>query len=104
MAVTSILTSCGIAVYDGHFQQVVTQVAVRPGAASAIDNTMVDTGGHAQHVHSDYNPLSSTLSNSFQYQSPVIGPRRRSQHKQLMRTLEQGGRHAFDDAFMPILS
>lgn len=109
MAVTSILTSCGVAVYDGQFSQVAIQFSARARVASeSVTFTSSDVGsssaGHAQHVHSDYNPLGHTLSASFQYKSPTLHPRRRRNIKQLLNSLEQGGRHAFDDVFMPIIS
>lgn len=99
----SIVTSCGVAIYDGQFVRV---AAGTDGFHSTDAGTMVDSGAsHSQHVHSDYNPLNSMLGNSFHYQSPSIAPRRRSHYKELLRTLEMGGgRHAFDDVYMPILS
>lgn len=98
MALTSILTSCGVTVYDSQFTQAVSHVAARAGAT-----TTPDTGGHSPHVHSDYNPLSSLINNSFHHNAAVIGPRKRSHHKKLFELFEDPGRHAFDDVFMPKL-
>ena len=104
MALVGILTSCGVAVYDGQFVRVAAQSSVHASSLVTID-VHADTGtGHVQHAHSDYNPSGSTLSNSFQYPSPSVAPRRRSHHKQLLKMLEFGGRHAFDDTHMPLFT
>lgn len=104
MALTSILTSCGVAVYDGQFVRVIAQSNVRTATVVNVDIHADASAAHVQHVHNDYNPSNSTLSNSFQYQSPSVAPRRRNHYKQLLKMLEQGGRHAFDDIFMPVIS
>jgi len=105
IAFLSIITSCGVAIYDGQF----TRLAAEPvsgvrgaGLVSTHDSTDISVI-HTQHVHSDYNPTGSMLTNSFHYQSPSVAPRRH--HKELLRILEVGGgRHAFDDAYLPLLS
>ena len=56
-----------------------------------------------QHTHVDYGSLNNMLTNSFSYQSPSIHPRRDSHHGQLLRTLEMGTRHAFDNANLPMI-
>lgn len=107
IALISIVTSFGVAIYDGQFTRLAAESvsgARGAGLMSAHDTTDVSTG-HTQHVHSDYNPTGSMLTNSFHYQSPSVAPRRRSHHKELLRILEIGsGRHAFDDAHLPIIS
>lgn len=107
IAFISIVTSCGVAVYDGQFSRLAAESvsgARGAGFMSAHDSTDISMG-HTQHVHSDYNPAGSMLTNSFHYQSPSVTPRRRSHHKELLRILEVGGgRHAFDDAYLPLLS
>lgn len=105
MALVGILTSCGVAVYDGQFVRVAAQSSVRSTNSLVTVDVHTDPGAaHVQHAHSDYNPSGSTLSNSFQYPSPSVTPRRRSHHKQLLKMLEIGGRHAFNDIHMPLLS
>lgn len=107
VALISITTSCGVAIYDGQFTRLAAESvsgARGAGLMSAHDNADI-SAGHTQHVHSDYNPTGSMLTNSFHYQSPSVAPRRRSHHKELLRILEiGGGRHAFDDAHLPIIS
>jgi len=107
VALVSIVTSCGVAIYDGQFTRLAAESvsgARGAGLMSAHDSTDI-SAGHAQHVHSDYNPTGSMLTNSFHYQSPSVAPRRRSHHKELLRILEiGGGRHAFDDVHLPIIS
>jgi hypothetical protein len=107
VALLSIITSCGVAIYDGQFTRLAAESISGVRAAntvSAHDSTDISIG-HTQHVHSDYNPVGSMLNNSFHYQSPSIAPRRRSHHKELLRILEIGsGRHAFDDVNLPMIS
>lgn len=107
IALISIVTSCGVAIYDGQFTRLAAESvsgARGAGLTSAHDSADI-SAGHAQHVHSDYNPTGSMLTNSFHYQSPSVAPRRRSHHKELLRILELGGgRHAFDDVNLPIIS
>ena len=102
MALVSILTSCGVAVYDGQFVRVVAESSTHAAALTVLDVHSDASAAHSQHVHSEYNAMGSSLSNSFQYQSPTVAPRRH--HKQLLKMLEQTGRHAFGDAHLPLLS
>lgn len=101
MAITSILTSCGVTVYDSQFAQAVSHVSAHPTAISS--NNTNDGGAHSPHVHTDYNPLSSLINNTFHHNTSVIGPRKRSQHKRIIQMFEEEGRHAFDDILMPKL-
>lgn len=107
VALLSIVTSCGVAIYDGQFTRLAAESISAARAANVVsthDSTDI-SAGHTQHVHSDYNPVGSMLNNSFHYQSPSITPRRRSHHKELLRILEIGsGRHAFDDVNLPVIS
>lgn len=104
MALVSITTSCGVAVYDSQFVRVAAQSSVHASSLVTLDTHIDTSSAHSQHVHNDYNPLGSTLSNSFHYQSPAIAPRRRSRHKRVLKMLQVPGRHAFDDIHMPVLS
>ncbi len=107
IALISIITSLGVTIYDGQFTRLAAESvsgARTANLASTHDSTDI-SAGHTQHVHSDYNPVGSMMSNSFHYQSPSVAPRRRSHHKELLRILETGGgRHAFGDVHLPILS
>ena len=107
VALLSIVTSCGVAIYDGQFTRLAAESISGARVANTInahDSTDISVS-HTQHVHSDYNPVGSMLNNSFHYQSPSIAPRRRSHHKELLRILEIGsGRHAFDDVNLPVIS
>ncbi len=105
-AFVSILTSFGVTIHDTHLDQLVARSETRPAIVAyrePDDQTPTKPLGSGQHAHVDYNPLSQSLSNTFAYQSPSIAPRRDSHHKQLLTQIEQGGRHAFDNANLPIL-
>lgn len=108
VATLSLMLSFGILSHDSHIEQVYT-TALSHAASSAYaeaeqqipQNSLPEM--RAQHTHADYNPSGGMLANSFTYQSPSIAPRRDSHHKTLMRLLEIGGRHAFDNANLPIV-
>jgi hypothetical protein len=111
VATLSLALSFGILTHDTHIDKAyATALAsgrsphgyTEAGQLSALQPIEEMRGN--QHTHTSYNPLRSTLANSFTYQSPSIGPRRDSHHKQLLRTLEVAGRHAFDNANLPIIS
>jgi len=107
VALISIITSFGVAIYDGQFTRLAVESVsgARGAGLMSIHDSADMSSGHTQHVHSDYNPTGSMLTNSFHYQSPSVAPRRRSHHKELLRILEMGsGRHAFDDVQLPIIS
>jgi hypothetical protein len=105
----SVTLSLGVLAHDAHAEQVYATVQSTTGNTGAyteaeqqIPQRPLDEM-RAQHTHVDYNPLGSTLANSFTYQSPSIAPRKDSHHGHLLRTLEEGGRHAFDNANLPII-
>ncbi len=105
MALLSVLTSVGLAIHDTHVDQALATTTVRPAIVSYEEPEQqspkpLGGGGHA---HIDYNPLSQALNKTFAYPNPTIAPRRDSHIKQLVRTLEMGGRHAFDNANLPLL-
>lgn len=106
----SVTLSLGVLTHDVHAEKVYATAASAVGAASAyaeaeqqIPQRFLEDIRGGQHTHTNYNPLSSTLANSFTYQSPSIAPRKDSHHGYLLRTLEEGGRHAFDNANLPII-
>jgi len=109
LAAVSIILSFGVVAHDAHAEGVYTAmnsvISSSPYAEAEqqIPQKSIDDMRGGQHAHVTDNPLSSTFANSFAYQSPSIAPRRDSHHKQLLRLLEQSGRHAFDNANLPII-
>ena len=110
MACLSLTLSFGIFTHDVRAEQVYTTVtarhAIRVHSAPekrAPYKPSDDTHTRAQHTHVDYSSLNNMLTNSFSYQSPSIHPRRGSHHGQLLRMLEIGSRHAFDNANLPLI-
>ena len=105
----SVVLSFGVLTHDTHAEKVYTTISAVGGASAyaeaeqQIPQRSLDEIRTGQHTHVSDNPLSNTLANSFSYQSPSIAPRRDSHHKQLLHTLEIGGRHAFDNANLPII-
>lgn len=109
VAALSVTLSFGVFAHDTHVDKAyATATSHTVGTFADADQQLIQRpvedmrGG--QHAHTNYNPLRSTLRNSFTYQSPSIGPRRDSHHKELLRTLEIGGRHAFDNVNLPIIT
>ena len=105
-ALLSLLTSVGIVVHDTRVDHLVARSTPRTALVAyrePDDHTPTKPLGGGQHAHVDYNPLSQSLSNTFSYQNPSIAPRRESHHKQLLRQIEMGGRHAFDNTNLPLL-
>ncbi len=106
MTAISLVTACGVFMHDGRVDRA-TLTAINPGAhqVSLSATTylrfkdFVDTDAH---THPDHNTGKSLFS-GFQYQSPSMAPRRDSHHKQILRILETGGRHAFDNTNLPLL-
>lgn len=109
LAALSVILSFGLFAHDARVERVYAVVS-SVGASSAyaeaeqqVPQKSLEDMRSGQHTHVAYNPLSNTLANSFAYQSPSIAPRRDSHHKQLLRLLEESGRHAFDNANLPII-
>jgi len=108
VACLSLTLSFGVLVHDVRVEQVYATVisgattGAYPEAEQRIPQKPIDDL-RAQHTHVDYDPLNNMLTNSFSYQAPSITPRRDSHHGQLLRTLEMGSRHAFDNANLPIM-
>jgi len=109
LAALSVILSCGVLAHDAHAEGVyaaihsVSNSSAYAEAEQQIPQKSLEDMRGGQHTHVAYNPLSNTLENSFAYQSPSIAPRRDSHHKQLLHLLEQSGRHAFDNANLPII-
>lgn len=100
MTSLSLLLSFGIFVHDSHVDKAYSN---NHGDIQAITQRPIEES-RTPHVHPEFNPMGATLSKSFAYQNPSIAPRRDSHHKELLRILESGGRHAFDNATLPIVS
>lgn len=110
VATLSMTLSFGILSHDSHVETVyATALSASPSSAyveadqQIPQNPLPEMRG-TQHAHAESNPSRGMLTNSFTYQSPSIAPRRDSHHKELLRTLEIGGRHAFDNANLPIIT
>ncbi|MBP6038021.1 MAG: hypothetical protein KA604_01650 [Candidatus Saccharimonas sp.] len=107
MTMLSLTTAMGVFMHDSRVDKAAV-TAVGSGirsytAPATIKTKFVDFVASDAHAHPDHNTGRSLFSNTFTYQQPSIAPRRDSHHKQLLRTLEMGGRHAFDNANLPIL-
>lgn len=96
MTAIATLTAFGVFMHDGHLDKAMVTSLDAP-----VDASHIARGGH---THSDYNAGSNLLTNSFAYQSPSIPPKNRSERKHRLDLLLESGRHAFDDAYLPILS
>ena len=106
LAGLSLLISCGVAVHDGHFEHALEVKSSHGHVNQKLTSTDLRTMNESriQHTHSDHNAAAGMLSNSFTYQSPSILPNRRHFHKQILALLEEGGRHAFDNTNLPVLT
>ena len=104
-ALLSALLSLGLVFHDSQAEHAFAVAVSRPllSAYHESETTKPLDEIKPLHVHSDYNPLLSTLANSFNYQQPSLMPRRNSHHKELLRMFEVGSRHAFDNANLPII-
>ena len=109
ITITSVILSLGLTMHDSGIDHAYAVAIERPSLASYLESEqqLPQKPLHElrpQHAHADYNPLGDTLAKTFSYQSPTVGPRRNSHHKQLLRLLAAKGRHAFDDIHMPVLT
>ncbi len=108
MASVSVVLSFGVTVHDTQAGHVLSLRAPHRAASVYADLQVAPAKPisdlHTPHAHADYNPLSQTLTNTFSYQSPSIAPRRDTHHKQILRVIQMGGRHAFDNTNLPILT
>ena len=107
MTSISLLTALGVFMHDGRVDRAAItavskpiQGAVTPGTIAVRFKSFLDTDAH---THPDHNTARAAYFKSFKYQSPSVPPRREQQHKHLLSEIEMGGRHAFDNANLPIL-
>ena len=104
-AALSLLIASGVAVHDGHFGHAIDISLTHDHSMQKLSSQDLRTINESrmQHTHSEHNLSEGMLSNSFRYQSPSISPDRRHHHKNILALLEEGGRHAFDNANLPVI-
>jgi len=103
IATLSLCITSGVAVHDSHVEHVIeTAKQAKISKLTSLDVKAISEA-RTPHTHSDHDASSSMLSHSFTYQSPSMAPDRRHHHKRILAVLEEGGRHAFDNANLPIL-
>ena len=102
MTALALLLSFAVAQHEAHIEHVGTFLKAAPTSTNHIPGHATDDQ-RMQHAHTNYIPLGQALTNTFNYQSPSIAPRRESHHKQLLQILESGSRHAFDNTNLPVL-
>ena len=86
-AALSLLIASGVAVHDGHF-------------GHAIDISL--THDHSMQKLSSQD-LRTINESRMQHAHSSISPDRRHHHKNILALLEEGGRHAFDNANLPVI-
>lgn len=108
MTIISIVTAMGVFMHDGRVdkaamtalgESVLARTSKAPLSKLVADFVQTDA-----HTHPDHNAAKNLLSNSFAYQSPTVPPRNREERKNRLQMPEDVGRHAFDDAHMPIIA
>ena len=107
MTFISLITAFGVFMHDGRVDRAAitavskpVQGTITPGIIAVRFKNFLDTDAH---THPDHNTAKSAYFKSFKYQSPSIPPRREQEHKHVLSDIENGGRHAFDNANLPIL-
>ena len=107
MTFVSLLTALGVFMHDGRVDRAAItavskplQETVTPGLIAVRFKSFLDTDAH---THPDHNTAKSAYFKSFKYQSPSVPPRREQEHKHVLSDIENGGRHAFDNASLPSL-
>lgn len=108
MTTISLLTAFGVFMHDGRVDKATLTATGVSGLRVYANNTSLgakfaDFVATDAHTHPDHNTGRGLMS-GFAYQSPTIGPRRDTHHKQILRILEAGGRHAFDNTNLPIIT
>ncbi len=102
----SIFISCGVTIHDSHFEHALETAMHNAKNASKLTSLDLRTINESRtaHTHSEGKAGESMLTRSFTYQSPSITPNRRHHHKAILAMIQEGGRHAFDNANLPILN
>ena len=108
IATISLMTAIGVFAHDGRIDKAAmtalgaSSLAAYAASTVSIQAKFADFVATDAHTHPDHKAGDSLLRNAFKYQQPSISPRRNSHHKQLKSLLE-GGRHAFDNTNLPVL-
>lgn len=106
----SLATAMGVFMHDGRVDRATMVALDQPTSSAPASDTDQILGERIRavvevdaHTHPDHNAAKSLI-NSFQYQSPSVPPRKEDANKLSLRQIEIGaGRHAFDNANLPIL-
>lgn len=106
MTIVSLITALGVFMHDGRVDRAAIAALHRPfdSVESTTEmavrvRTFVETDAHA---HPDHNAARSSLLNNFAGQLPAVPPRK-DEHEQPTEAGLPGGRHAFDNANLPIV-
>ena len=101
----SLFISCGVTIHDSHFEHALETASSHARNDNKLTSTDLQTINESRipHTHSENKAGENMLSRSFTYQSPSIAPDRRYHHKSILATIKEGGRHAFDNANLPVL-
>ncbi len=107
MTSVSLIAAFGVFLHDGRVDRAAVTALHRPFDSIETTAEMADrvrTFVEADaHTHPDHNAARASLLNSFTYQSPSVPPRK-DQHQQLAEAGIGGGRHAFDNANLPVIA
>lgn len=109
MTSIALLTAFGVFLHDGRIDKATLTAAkfydeplvIRPADVGWRFKDFVATDAH---THPDHNAARSALMSSFKYQSPSIPPRDAHNRRTVMQLAGLRGRHAFDNASLPIIS
>lgn len=106
MTVLSLITALGVFMHDGRVDRAAVAALHRPFDTIVSSHELADRVRSFvetdAHTHPDHNAAKSSLINSFAYQSPSVPPRK-DRHHRLAEAGMGGGRHAFDNANLPII-
>lgn len=108
MTSISLITALGVFMHDGRVDKATLtafRIYERPSLVTGSGMTQFkDFISTDAHTHPDHNAAKSLFA-SFNYQSPSIPPREKKQlRRHLMQNFIPQGRHAFDNANLPILT
>ena len=109
MTAITLMTAFGVFLHDGRVDKATLTAAkyydkplvIRPVDVGGRFKDFVATDAHS---HPDHNAAKSSLMSSFMYQSPSVPPRDGHNRRSLVQLLELRGRHAFDNANLPIIT
>lgn len=102
-AILSLFITSSVAVHDSHIEHIIeTAKHVRSAKLSSFEVKAISEA-RTPHTHSEHDVSSSVLKHNFSHQSPSMAPDRRHHHKRILAVLEEGGRHPFDNANLPLL-